>query len=58
MGAATDVILSGGSAGGLAVFYNLDHLATQGALISNRNFALEDTIGIHAFAPLEALACV
>ena len=31
MGAAntTDVILSGGSAGGLAVFYNLDHLATM-----------------------------
>lgn len=27
MGAATEVILSGGSAGGLAVFYNLDHLA-------------------------------
>lgn len=25
---ATDVILSGGSAGGLAVFYNLDHFAT------------------------------
>merc|ERR1712232_585323 len=25
---ATEVILSGGSAGGLAVFYNLDHLAT------------------------------
>jgi hypothetical protein len=28
MAKATDVILSGGSAGGLAVFYNLDHLAT------------------------------
>jgi hypothetical protein len=28
MSSATDVILSGGSAGGLAVFYNLDHLAT------------------------------
>jgi len=28
MGDATEVILSGGSAGGLAVFYNLDHLAT------------------------------
>jgi hypothetical protein len=28
MGNATEVILSGGSAGGLAVFYNLDHLAT------------------------------
>ena len=28
MGEATEVILSGGSAGGLAVFYNLDHLAT------------------------------
>ena len=28
MSKATDVILSGGSAGGLAVFYNLDHLAT------------------------------
>jgi len=28
MDAATEVILSGGSAGGLAVFYNLDHLAT------------------------------
>ena len=27
MGRATEVILSGGSAGGLAVFYNLDHLA-------------------------------
>ena len=25
---ATEVILSGGSAGGLAVFYNLDHLVT------------------------------
>ena len=25
---ATEVVLSGGSAGGLAVFYNLDHLAT------------------------------
>ena len=28
MADATEVILSGGSAGGLAVFYNLDHLAT------------------------------
>ena len=28
MDKATEVILSGGSAGGLAVFYNLDHLAT------------------------------
>ena len=28
MGKATEVILSGGSAGGLAVFYNLDHLVT------------------------------
>jgi len=28
MDKATDIILSGGSAGGLAVFYNLDHLAT------------------------------
>ena len=28
MGNATEVILSGGSAGGLGVFYNLDHLAT------------------------------
>jgi hypothetical protein len=28
MNNATEVILSGGSAGGLAVFYNLDHLAT------------------------------
>ena len=28
MSKATEVILSGGSAGGLAVFYNLDHLAT------------------------------
>jgi len=28
MGDATEVILSGGSAGGLGVFYNLDHLAT------------------------------
>lgn len=28
MGNATEVILSGGSAGGLAVFYNLDHLST------------------------------
>jgi len=28
MSKATDVILSGGSAGGLAVFYNLDHVAT------------------------------
>jgi len=28
MGDATEVILSGGSAGALAVFYNLDHLAT------------------------------
>lgn len=28
MGRATEIILSGGSAGGLAVFYNLDHLAT------------------------------
>ena len=27
MDQATEVILSGGSAGGLAVFYNLDHLA-------------------------------
>ena len=27
MDKATEVILSGGSAGGLAVFYNLDHLA-------------------------------
>jgi O-palmitoleoyl-L-serine hydrolase len=27
MSSATEVILSGGSAGGLAVFYNLDHLA-------------------------------
>ena len=27
MDMATDIILSGGSAGGLAVFYNLDHLA-------------------------------
>ena len=29
MDKATEVILSGGSAGGLAVFYNLDHLVTQ-----------------------------
>jgi hypothetical protein len=28
MDKATDIILSGGSAGGLAVFYNLDHFAT------------------------------
>jgi hypothetical protein len=28
MDSATDIILSGGSAGGLAVFYNLDHFAT------------------------------
>ena len=28
MDKATDIILSGGSAGGLGVFYNLDHLAT------------------------------
>ena len=28
MSNATDVILSGGSAGGLAVFYNLDHMRT------------------------------
>lgn len=28
MGNATEVILSGGSAGGLAVFFNIDHLAT------------------------------
>merc|ERR1711865_1073070 len=29
MSKATELILSGGSAGGLAVFYNLDHLATM-----------------------------
>eukprot|EP00041_Stephanoeca_diplocostata_P023354 m.572245 g.572245 ORF g.572245 m.572245 type:complete len:442 (-) comp22269_c0_seq4:1603-2928(-) len=28
MNSATEIILSGGSAGGLAVFYNLDHLTT------------------------------
>ena len=28
MSTPSEVILSGGSAGGLAVFYNLDHLAT------------------------------
>jgi len=28
MGVASEIILSGGSAGGLAVFYNLDYLAT------------------------------
>jgi hypothetical protein len=27
MASATEIVLSGGSAGGLAVFYNLDHLA-------------------------------
>lgn len=57
MANATEVILSGGSAGGLAVFYNVDHLATllpEGVRLTafpDAGFFLDavDTTGEHSY---------
>lgn len=58
MDAATEVILSGGSAGGLAVFYNIDHLATllpKGVRLTgfpDAGFFLdgaEESSGVHSY---------
>jgi hypothetical protein len=54
--AATTVLLTGCSSGGLAAYLH-------GTLVFRSNFALEDfaledAIEFHSFAPLEALPCV